>query len=339
VWLDPALAAVQKTINGADPNRTWEIVEWDQGRSAFLVRGTSQSEPGVYAVFQPEENALSEFTSRAPWLSETDRNPGRSFQFESKTHGMLSGYLTLPRHPTLKKPPLVVLCHDGPWARNYPGYDRDAQALATMGFIVLQVNYRGSVGFGRRHLDALRAGIDRVAAEDIAEALDVMAPPEVDRRLIAIMGQGYGGYVALRALQLYPERFRCGVVLDAITDLDIWANPASDGPSFEGEVRRQFLATDTSKHLERAIATHADLIKAPVFVIEADDNFRLGGHDLAGRLARQNADTRFLGLDANEAAPLPQARAALYGKIQDFLNTNVYNYAVKIGALKTVEQK
>jgi pimeloyl-ACP methyl ester carboxylesterase len=380
LWLDPELQRTQKTVNAIDPRRRWEILEWDRLRRAYLVISTSQTDPGTYYVFYPEERRADEIMSRAPWLTTATRNPGISFGFQTKAGVNLSGYLTTPLRPILKRPPLVVLCHDGPWQRDLPGYNREAQALAAMGFIVLQVNYRGSAGFGRKHLDALREGYDSVAIDDILAAIDAITPKNVDRRLVAIMGHGYGGYLALRAMQLHPNRFRCAVTFDAPTDLPPWLNPPPDaspidelrhafdddpssnpipfapktddpsldpgaqirGPapingSIVGKMRRAFFGTDVARLEAISPLAHPDQIQSPVMIIESDTSRISHGAELASALKHAQREVTYVSLSKDQAADLPQARAALFRQIHEFLNVNIYNYAVKIG--EVVEKK
>ena len=102
-------------------------------------------------------------------------------------------------------------------------FDRDAQAFAGMGFMVLRVNYRGTGGMGLRHLGAIHGGVDRVPIEDIIAAIDsIGAQTPIDRQRIALVGEGLGGYLALRAVQVHPERFRCAVAISAPVNLDQW---------------------------------------------------------------------------------------------------------------------
>lgn len=228
-WLDSELMEVQGILKTALPGRTAEILEWDDARTRYLVFASSHSDPGTYYLFHRADNRLDEIMARAPWLPEFARNRSISFGFVSPQGVPLTGYLTLPQRPRLKRAPLVALCHDGPWSRDLPGYNRWVQALASMGFAVVQVNYRGSTGFGQKHLQALREGPDSVALTDITAAVDwILKSNTVHPKLVALMGEGYGGYLALRGLQLYPDKFRCAVSVDAPTDLATWVNPATE---------------------------------------------------------------------------------------------------------------
>jgi pimeloyl-ACP methyl ester carboxylesterase len=336
LWIDPELAEIQQILKRALPRQTVEVLEWNDARDRFLVRASSQIDPGTYYVFHREENRLDHLLQRAPWLSPGTLHPATSFGFRTPDGIDLTGYLTLPRRTRLKLPPLIVLCHDGPWSRDYPGFNPEVQALASMGFAVVQVNYRGSTGFGRKHLDALRAGFDTVAAEDVVATVDwVLKTEKVDRRLVAIMGTGYGGYLALRAMQLYPTRFRCAVALDAPVDLPTWLNPRF--PPGESERRQAFLGDDTAKLEAMSPLSQPDKFAGPVMLIQRESDRAARAQDLHAALAKLGREVEFLSLDRNEGAFLPQARAALFLKIEEFFNAYIYNYAVKLG--ETVEIK
>jgi dipeptidyl aminopeptidase/acylaminoacyl peptidase len=388
LWLDPDLDGVQRTLKAALPGRTAEILEWDDARERYLVFASSHSDPGTYYLFHRENSRLDEIMARAPWLPEYARNRSISFGFVSPQGVPLTGYLTLPQRPRLKRAPLVALCHDGPWSRDQPGYNRWVQALASMGFAVVQVNYRGSTGFGQRHLHALRAGPDTVPLADITAAVDwVLKTGTVHPKLVALMGEGYGGYLALRGLQLFPEKFRCAVAVNAPADLAAWVNPGSDaeaalglalaapadsgmpdsgseteerssdssernpslspddgltnvgvlgrapptGRIYTAELRQGFLGSDFDRLRTISPASHPELIRNPVMIIQSDHAATFGGRALAQAVTQTGTTAVFTGLSEDEAADLPLARAALFQQVEGFLNEHVYQYSVKLG--------
>jgi acetyl esterase/lipase len=124
---------------------------------------------------------------------------------------------------------LIVWLHDGPWLPVPPGFRREAQALAAMGFAVLEVNHRGTNGFGRRHVTAMQEAYDRVPLEDVLVAVAWgRERAAFDPARVAVAGRGVGGYLALRALQLHPEVFRAGAALNAPMDLGRLYQPERD---------------------------------------------------------------------------------------------------------------
>lgn len=223
-WLDPEIAGVQAALDRKFPGRNVQIMDWDDARSRFLLLASGGADPGRYYVFRRGEDRLVQFIHRTEWLTLDGVNPAAPFAFDTPEGVHLTGYLTLPAAPLTKLPPLLVYCHGGPWERVESGFNRDAQVLAAMGFVVAQVNYRGSAGFGTRVREALRANLDGIPVEDVRATIAwVEAHQTVDRKRVALLGEGFGGYVALRALQLYPDDFRCAVAINAPTDLSLWA--------------------------------------------------------------------------------------------------------------------
>jgi pimeloyl-ACP methyl ester carboxylesterase len=231
-WLDPQLAQIQSGLEAKFRHRFVQVMDWDEARNRILALISSDQDPGRYVVYDRAKDLAVEFTRRAPWLEADDVNTASSLSVAIPEGPTLTGYLTLPNQPRLKLAPLIVICHDGPWQRALPGYDREAQALASAGFAVWEVNYRGSRGFGSAFRMALRSGIDRIPLNDILASVDqIAAQYPVNPQRMGLFGRGFGGYLALRGLQLYPDRFRSAVSIDAPVDLVWWR----DGPAAQAE--------------------------------------------------------------------------------------------------------
>jgi pimeloyl-ACP methyl ester carboxylesterase len=228
-WIDPELTGLQARLEQELPGRSVEVINWDDARTHFLLFVSSTGDPGRYYVYRHADDHLTQIVRRAPGVDPDKTNAARSFAFTTPEGVRLTGYLTVPRQPFRPLPPLMVFLHGGPWERDEPGFNRDAQAFAAMGFVVLQVNYRGSAGFGTRVREGLRETIDEAPLADIRAALAwVGTNATYDHKRVALLGQGFGGYLALRALQRYPDDFRCAVAINAPTDLELWVQkPAS----------------------------------------------------------------------------------------------------------------
>jgi dipeptidyl aminopeptidase/acylaminoacyl peptidase len=228
-WIDPELTGLQATLESKFPGRSVEVINWDDARARFLLFVSSTGDPGRYYLYQRADNLFTQVVRRAPGVDPDQTNAARAFAFNSADGVRVTGYLTVPRQPFRPQPPLMVFLHDGPWERDEPGFNRDAQAFAAMGFVVVQVNYRGSAGFGTRFREGLRETIDEAALSDVRATLAwAGANVTFDPKRVALLGQGFGGYLALRALQRYPDEFRCAVAINAPTDLALWTQkPAS----------------------------------------------------------------------------------------------------------------
>ncbi len=342
-WFDPELARIQATLEASLPEKSVEILEWSADRSRFLVSVSSQSDPGGFYLFERAQNRLVERVRRAPWIDERATHPATTFAFTSTEGVRLNGYLTLPRDPRRMPVPLLVYAHDGPWNRDLPGFNRGAQALASMGFAVAQVNFRGSSGFGQAHLTALRAGFDTIALQDILETIDhLTARYEIDPRLVAMLGNGYGGYLALRALQLHPDRFRSGVSMNAPTDLSAWMNqPGHADVSFRRDIRRAFVGTDPRQLANLSPLTHARTTSRPALVVHGAQNEVVPpSHALSLRRALEHSahPPEYLELASEGHGNwLPGSYVRLFQTLEAFFNASIYRYDVQIGDVSEEE--
>lgn len=220
-WLDPELAAVQTSAQSRFTSRTVQLVDWNDDRTRFLLLVAAENDPGRYFVFQRENQRCIECLRRAPWLDPSLANPAERFDLVTAKGIRVAGRLTRPKSTLLNPPPVVVWCHDGPWERFPTGYSREAQALADLGCLVLQVDYRGSLGLGLHQSEALDRQFDQRPIDDVLAALDWLAPRHsYDPRRVVIVGEGFGGYLALRALQLQPQRFRAAIAINGADRLD-----------------------------------------------------------------------------------------------------------------------
>lgn len=366
LWVDPELAQVQADVDRKFPRRTVELLQWDDARQRFLLRVTGGVEPGRYHVYQRSENVLVEVLRRAPWLRNSDLHAGASFEFDTAGGLHFTGHLTFPRKPRLNPPPLLIDFSDGLMGRPLPGFDPDAQALAEMGFIVARINHRGGSGFGLKHRNALHAGIDRVPIDDALAALDWIARHHpVDRRRIATIGRGLGGYLALRALQLEPNAFRCGVAIEAPLDPRAWLEPPLEdmgpGPSespvegdvtagrtirpprpvnFLQEAQRTFLSRGQQLRSERSVVRTADQLTKPVMLVVdplRDPMIDAQNSELRSKLRRLGRPPEYVEVGSGFGESIPSARAKLFREIEEFFNLNLYDYNVKVGPTKVVK--
>ena len=232
-WFDPEIAAGEKAVALDFPGRDVSVLEWDQARQRLLVLVATPGDPGRYFVHDRRTGYNTEYIANAPKLDPDLRNVAEPFAFAAPS-GHVTGWLTWPRAPLKNPPPVMVWLHDGPLRRGPPQGSRDAQALATLGFAVLEVNYAGVAGEGRARREALRDGYDTVPVAEMVAALDWLAtqrPFAQDQ--VAVAGEGFGSYLALRATQLRPDVFRAAVAVNSVTDLaDFWKTEQQGNTDF-----------------------------------------------------------------------------------------------------------
>jgi hypothetical protein len=344
IWTDAELAGLQGAVEQKFSRRTVELLDWDAGRATFVVRVTGGVEPGRYFIYRRPENLLVEFFRRAPWLRVADMQESLPFAFDTPAGVHLTGFVTLPREPRLKPPPAIVYFADGFPPQAHTEFDRTAQMLAGMGFMVVRVNHRGTAGFGTAHREAILAGLDRVPVEDALAAIEWLAARHpIDRRRIATMGEGFGGFLALRALELRPQAFRCGVALQASLELDGWLEgPVEIGvsPSFEQEARRGFIARGAIPLRELSVIRDVEQLARPVFLMcdpQGDSALVAQNDRLRSQLRRLRRTVEYHDTPPGTAEDLPQSWAKVFRELAGFFNENLYNYRVDLGETKEVK--
>ena len=346
-WRDEELGRMQRDLEVKFPRRIVEILDWSETRSRVLFRVTGGLDPGRVFVFQRPENLPLEIFRRAPWLDATRLNDTRFFECEAPDGARLSGYLTWPKNPRLTPPPLLVIFPSGFPGRAQPAFDPEAQIFADMGFGVLRLNHRGVAGVRPQDLTPLRAAVDRVSVDDALLAVEWiaarMADRAFDRRRVATLGRGFGGYLAVRALQLQPAAFRCGIAIDAPMDLRAWLRPA-EGASATSQAAPDIpvvlINHENVEWAKLSVLEQAETLTHPVFLLlEPARNAAVHGttEALRARLQSLGRTPEHFELEPGFASAAPAARAAVYRRIEEFFNLRLYQYGVKIGPATEVE--
>ena len=229
VWFDERLAGVQAAVDQSLP--AGRVNRLDCGRCEstrhFIVFSHSDSHSGEYLHFDSEARKLTRLGPSRPWLPEATQGK-RSFHRVNARDGLpLPVVVTHPPGSAVDQPlPTVMLVHGGPWVRGSDTtWSAGAQFLATRGWRVLEVEFRGSDGFGWRHFQAGWKQWGEAMQDDLADALAwAVREKLVDASRVCIYGASYGGYAALMAPIRYPGLFRCAASHVGVTDIDLLYN-------------------------------------------------------------------------------------------------------------------
>jgi pimeloyl-ACP methyl ester carboxylesterase len=237
------------------------------------------------------------------------------------------------------------VCPDEPWTRVTSEFNPEVLALADMGFAVAQLSSRGAWGFGRRQREALAAGYDLVQVEDIAGAVDELEKRfRVNRSHVALIGRGHGGFIALRTLQSHPDRFRSAVAIDAPVDLGAWLKEQHwSSDDLAHQLTRRWLGDDA--RLAAAPLTSApEKIARPVLLLNYPGPegaprpaAYLAARYFADAVRGRGQDAQFEDLPLDFERGLPTARADTFARVEEFLNTTIYRFAVKPQEAKPVD--
>ncbi|MEA3408539.1 MAG: S9 family peptidase [Chloroflexota bacterium] len=196
--------------------------------------------------------------------------------WETEQDGPVHGLLYMPqgnRYDSGGKPPLIVMVHGGPTSQTLAEYSSRVQFLATRGYAVLELNYRGSTGYGRDYRNELRGRWGIVDVDDaVSGARCLVKRGLVDEEKLVIMGGSAGGYSVLQGLIRYPGTFKAGVCLYGVTNL---FTLAADTHKFEQHYLDSMigpLPETAHRYRERSPIFHADRIEDPVAIFQGEDD-------------------------------------------------------------------
>jgi dipeptidyl aminopeptidase/acylaminoacyl peptidase len=199
-------AAVQEHCPG-----DFAIVSRDRADENWLVGFNVDAGPVSYYAYNRNTRDGTHLFDDRPDLSGYTLSSMRAISFTARDGLEIHGYLTLPPGDS-ENLPMVMNVHGGPWARDTWGYDPEAQWLANRGYACLQVNFRGSIGYGKKFLNAGNKEWGGRMHDDLVDAVHWAVERGIaDSEKVAIYGGSYGGYAALVGAAFTPDLFRCAV--------------------------------------------------------------------------------------------------------------------------------
>ena len=273
-----ALLDAARTLGG--------VVEMGSGttdRSRWVVTLNKPTKPAVTYLYSKATGRLEKFYEPRPWLNAYRFADMTPIKYLARDGLPITGYVTLPPGRIPRALPLVVLVHGGPWGdRDKYEFRSDVQLLANRGYAVLQVNYRGTTGLGKRFARAAKKEFGRAMHTDLLDGVAYLARQGmIDTSRVAIMGGSYGGYATLVGLTFTPEKFACAVDYAGTSNLVtlLESFPPSWRPflprswyPFVGDPRNP---VDRADMLARSPLLRADSARAPLLIFQGANDPRV----------------------------------------------------------------
>ena len=257
-------------------------VSSDRAERLWVVTFLSDTEPGLTWLHDAETGDSRLLFRPYPQLDPAELAPMTAVRFPARDGLPLQAFLTLPRGVEPRALPLVLKVHGGPWTHDSWTFDRDVQLFANRGYAVLQVNFRGSTGLGRRHLLAAVGELAGKMHHDLVDAVDwAIAQGIADPARVGIYGGSYGGYSALVAVTLTPDRFAAAVDYVGISSLPNfmrtlpeWVHPLMRASWYHygGDPADPAQEADL---LARSPITYVDRIRTPLLVAQGANDARV----------------------------------------------------------------
>ncbi|BAX81614.1 S9 family peptidase [Labilibaculum antarcticum] len=251
----------------------------NKNEDKYLVRTYSDRSLGAYYFYDKNTDELKLISSVSPWMNEEHMAKMKPIHYTSRDGKLIHGYLTLPVGVKAKKLPVVVNPHGGPWARDEWGFNPEIQFLANRGYAVLQMNFRGSTGYGRDFWECSFKQWGQSMQDDITDGVKWAIEQGIaDKDRIAIYGGSYGGYATLAGLAFTPDLYKCGVDYVGVSNMFTFMKTF---PPY-WEPYRQMLyemagdpVKDSLMFTQISPAFHADKITAALFVAQGANDPRV----------------------------------------------------------------
>ena len=188
----------------------------------WVVTFVSDDGPVYYYLYdRPAKKAALLFSNR-PALEKYKLSSMKPIEYKARDGMTIYGYLTVPAGMESKSLPMVLFVHGGPWGRDQWGFNRYAQWLANRGYAVLQINFRGSTGYGKKYVNAGDRQWAGTMHTDLLDGKDWAVKQGVaDANKVCIMGGSYGGYATLAGVAFSPDAFTCGVDIVGPSNLNM----------------------------------------------------------------------------------------------------------------------
>ena len=281
-YFDSTSKAIFENIQKQLPGYEIGISGINKEENTIILRTYSDKSLGAYYIYTSEDDKMEKIVEVSPWIDENEMSNQLPISYSSRDGLKINGYLTLPKGYNMenaKNLPVVINPHGGPWARDGWGFNPEIQFLANRGYAVLQMNFRGSTGYGRKFLEASFKKWGREMQDDITDGTQWLIDKGIaDSTRIAIYGGSYGGYATLMGLVKEPHMYAAGVDYVGVSNMFTFMKtiPPYWEPMLEmmyemvGDVEK-----DSVMLREVSPVFHVDKIKSPLFIAQGANDPRV----------------------------------------------------------------
>lgn len=321
---------VVKQLQDAFPGQIALPVSQTRDGSKAVVLVYSDRNPGDFYLFDTKTLHADYLIAANDWIDPRQMAERKPIHYAARDGQTIYGYFTVPPGRELRDLPLVVMPHGGPFnIRDHWGWDADAQALASRGYAVLQVNFRGSGGFGSGFVRQARQNWDRLMIDDITDGTHwAVAQGYADPRRLCIFGISYGGYAALMSAEREPDLYRCAIGVSGVYDLvklkQTW--DGSDTKQAQNYVA-DFIGANDERLRAASPLTYVDKLKAALMIAHGKGDERAPfsqAEELRDALEQRHYPYEWLVKgDEDHGFYRPQNRVELYQRVITFLDRNI----------------
>jgi dipeptidyl aminopeptidase/acylaminoacyl peptidase len=300
-YLDPDAKELFAKLETKLPGYEVTLQSVTDDETRMIVAATNDRTQGTRYLYDRTTDSLTKLGEVAPWLPEAKMAAMKPIQYKTRDGLTVDGYLTLPNGVEPAKLPVVVNPHGGPWARDGWGFNPEVQFLANRGYAVLQINYRGSTGYGRKFWEASFKQWGFAMQDDITDGVHWLIKQGIaDPKRICIYGGSYGGYATLEGLVKTPDLYACGV--DYVGVANLFTFMKTIPPYWKPFLAMMHqMVGDPEKDKERLAAAspalNADRIKAPLLIAQGARDPRVNKDEsdqMVAALSKRGIDVPYL---------------------------------------------
>jgi dipeptidyl aminopeptidase/acylaminoacyl peptidase len=346
--IDSAVAPDIAFLNQRLPG-TLFLVSATADNGQWVVAHETAESPTRYHLYDRASRTLSLLFLTRPSLDREPLQPMHPLVIRSRDGLDLVSYLTLPRGRDADadgRPeaplPIVLMVHGGPWGRDSYGYNPEHQWLANRGYGVLSVNFRGSTGFGKDHVNKAIGEWSGKMHDDLIDAVDWAVREEITHAdSVAIYGGSYGGYATLVGLTFTPDRFACGVDIVGPSNLVTLMEsfPPYWRPFIESTFYRHIGDPTNPEDRKRLTAqsplTRAAQIRAPLLIGQGGNDPRVKraeADQIVGAMQANDLPVTYINYpDEGHGFQRPANRLSFYAAMEGFLGECLGGRAEPIG--------
>ncbi len=278
-FLDSLMQQIDEKIAAQIPNYDFQVTRTSKDESKMLVFANSDRYFGGYYLYDVSADQFTKLADFKPWLKEENMAEMKPVTYHSRDGLLIPGYLTLPKGVKPLNLPVVVNPHGGPWARDSWGFNPEVQFLANRGYAVLQMNFRGSTGYGKQFWESSFKQWGRTMQNDITDGVKWLISEGIaDSTRIAIYGGSYGGYATLAGITLTPELYACAVDYVGVSNMFTFMQTI---PPYWEPMRQMFYemvgdpVKDSLMLAEVSPVFHVDKIRCPLLVAQGANDPRV----------------------------------------------------------------
>lgn len=318
---------VLKKVNPGD----FSIVSRDTADKTWLVAYIEDKAPVSWYAYDRESHQTTFLYYSKKDLTQYSLTAMEPVSFKSRDGLTIHGYMTFPAGVPRKNLPMVLNVHGGPWARDSWGYDPEAQWVANRGYLCLQVNFRGSTGYGK---DFLNAGDKQWGAkmhDDLIDAVNwAVEKGYANPKKVAIYGGSYGGYAALAGATFTPDTFNCAVDIVGPSNLITLIKTVPPyWSTFLANMKRRVGDPDTEEEFlkSRSPLFSVDRIKCPILIGQGANDPRVKqaeSEQIVEAMKKKNIPYEYvLFPDEGHGFARPENRLKFYAIAEKFLSKHL----------------